>query len=135
MYCGSSKNEMTKEHVIANWTRKYLGRNVKAHGKMSVTIDNPGVPGEQVTSYVKKVDGDPRARQVRQVCKICNGGWMKEMQDAAKPIALPIILGGRAVLSAVNQKTLVIWILMTVMTSEFSDAEFAGIPDSDRRFL
>jgi hypothetical protein len=136
IYCGSSKNELTKEHVLADWTSRFFeGMTLSAHSKSSVVIEHAGVSGERIMSSIKKIDGDPRARKVRKVCKPCNGGWMKGQQDVARRIAELLISGLPATLSAADQKTLAILVSMTVMVSEFSDAEFAGIPDTDRSFI
>lgn len=130
---------LTKEHVIANWTSAYITKNVADHGKMSIQIDNPGSREIVRPPVLKKVSGDPRSRQVRQVCGECNGGrsggWMGKQQQLAKPIALPLILGKRTTLSYADQKTLAIWIMMTVMVSEFSDPDLGGIPKQDRHLL
>jgi len=134
VYCGGAG--LTREHVIANWTARFLHKNITEHGKLSVQIDNPGLKQrEKVLSNIKKISGDPRSRSVRRVCAKCNGGWMRDQQDRAKPLAAPMILGRPTELTRDDQRTLAVWVLMTVMTSEFSDAEFAAIPQSDRSFL
>lgn len=126
--------DLTKEHIIADWTAQYLPKNVPSHTKTSLRIDEPSLV-ETVQRSAKKIDGDPRSRKIRKVCKSCNGGWMRKQQDLAKPIAAPMIQGQKVCLSSANQKTLAIWILMTIMVSEFSDEEFGAIPLADRQFL
>jgi hypothetical protein len=133
IFCGGTG--LTKEHVIADWTAKYLHKNIRDHGKWSIRIDEPGDSARIVSNEIKKIDGDPRSRKVRRVCLVCNGGWMRAQQDLAKPIALPMILGSKATLFRREQMTLAIWVLMTVMTSEHSDPEYAAIPQRHRDFL
>lgn len=134
IYCGGTN--LTKEHVIADWTSAYMGKNVADHGKLSIQIDLPGTSNEKIVeSAIKKISGDPRSRSVRRVCLDCNRGWMSKQQQFAKPIAVPLILGESAKVSRAGQRTLAIWIMMTVMVSEFSDPDLGGIPAQDRHLL
>ena len=133
IFCGGPG--LTKEHIWADWASRFVPKMVPFHTKLTLEIQMPGIADNSVSNF-KKVDGDPRSRKVRRVCKnVCNGGWMAKLQDRVKPIALPLILGREAILSASDQRLLGAWVGMAVMCSEYSDEDFAAIPQSDRDFL
>jgi hypothetical protein len=52
--------------------------------------------GGQVIANVreKRKQGSPGAGKLRKVCRSCNNGWMKTLEEVAYPVAEPIILGG-----------------------------------------
>ena len=62
------------------------------------------------TSLVK-LPGQLRDWQIRCVCGgthlTCNSGWMKRIEDQAKPILVPLILGNPARLQPRDQAALV----------------------------
>jgi len=60
---------------------------------------------------------------------------MRDWQNLAKPIAERIIQGHAVTLSASDQKVLSMWVLMTVIVSEWSDPEYQAVPEGDRRFM
>jgi hypothetical protein len=140
VFCGGSR--LTHEHVYADWTRRYIRKNVPKHGLLSTIINTPGVNPETL-SNLKPVSGDPRSRRVRCVCQRCNNGWMKRIQDDVQSTAIPLITGKKTTLTRSTQKLVAMWIAMAVIVSEFSNRssqEFsaektAGVPETDRRWL
>jgi hypothetical protein len=59
--------------------------------------------------------------EVKRVCKMCNEGWMASIENAAKPILLPVLFGERAAvsLSPEEQTTVATWALKTALISDF----------------
>src|SRR5213593_3811716 len=84
IFCGSS-DELTREHIWSDWVRKLVPSD-----KPEMHFHRFGPIGsEQERSYPKR----PYRWRLRVVCKTCNNGWMSRIDDAAKPIAEPMILG------------------------------------------
>lgn len=78
IYCGGLG--LSKEHIFADWLRDYIPRDATEHS-MAVTIQWPHMADTRLESKT----GDTHARRIRKVCVACNGGWMSELQQAAKP--------------------------------------------------
>jgi hypothetical protein len=60
---------------------------------------------------------------------------MGDLQDAAKPIMIPLAMGKPAILDQDAQKVLASWACMAVITSEFDNPATVAVPESDRHWL
>jgi hypothetical protein len=84
------------------------------------------LPGNTATEYRtingrrvnvrENVKGRPSKRRRRIVCGPCNEGWMSNLEEAAKPILVPLILGEQRPLSESDQRVLATWAIKTGMT-------------------
>jgi hypothetical protein len=81
---------------------------------------------------VRKFHGDPLHRKLRVVCGECNNGWMSRLQNRAKPILLPLILGEKAQLRRTAQTLIASWATMTAMVAEFAIPSTVTSPQSER---
>ena len=124
---------MSKEHMWPNWLKEYVPRKITSWGQQSVTFHRKGV----VEAKVRPRTGDPHASKLRVVCQKCNGGWMSRLQEATKPILVPLLQGRGGTLYRRDQQLLARWIAMFVMTNEFSSSDQTkiAIPTAERRFL
>jgi hypothetical protein len=78
--------------------------------------------------------GHPRRKKVRAFCGPCNYGWMRSLQDEAKPILAPLILGNSAeIIQSPDIEVIAKWMTMTTMSGEFDHRETVSIPESQRR--
>ena len=129
IFCGGTG--MSREHIWGDWLKPHVPRTVNKHRLQSVVVNRPGVPS---TSSLHIRAGDPMGSNVRVVCKPCNNGWMSRLQNAVKPILLPLIRGERTVLGQRAQETLSAWTTMAVMTSEHIDpaAHMVAVSQSER---
>ena len=82
---------------------------------------------------ILKRPGDPQSQGTTRVCIDCNNGWMSRLQQAAKPVLLPLIQGDPTRLSRQNQRLVARWATMSVMTSDFIDPNKQAVPIEDRR--
>lgn len=97
----------------------------------------------EATVYPTKSDftrrmrvGDIQNRKLRIVCGQCNGGWMSDLQQRAKPLLLSLIHGEATALDADSQKIVAGWIAMTVTVAEyFGRKENITITASDRQHI
>ena len=100
IFCGGD-GPFDKEHVIPEWVARAL--KVK---RVRVTRRALGVshePYESVGSF---------GATVGRVCKhTCNNGWMKKLEDLAKPILVPMMIPKRPVsISPDEQVVLASWL-------------------------
>jgi hypothetical protein len=54
--------------------------------------------------------------QVRGVCESCNGGWMSDLENSAKPIIGPMIQGSGIRLDHPSQYVAATWLIKTELT-------------------
>lgn len=128
IYCGGAG--LTKEHLYADWLREYIPRELDEHRTAS-TITFP----HKSETKVRHQTGDTHAKRLRRVCLKCNGGWMSDLQQVAKPHLVPMLEGRRTALSRNAQKIIAAWATMTAMTAEFVDDEMVAVPQIERDYL
>lgn len=102
VFCGVLKQ--SKEHVYPKWLRKL----VRTHDKViTITETESGTQTRQTQV--------PFDVTVNTVCKTCNTGWMHQLEDQAKPVLEPMILGEHCELEPPQQKTVALWFTKTAM--------------------
>jgi len=81
--------------------------------------------------------GEPQSGRLTIACEACNTGWMHDLQDAARPILIPLIKGERYSLHRKAQATLAAWMTMFTMVAEYmtKDPTKVGASPEDRRYL
>jgi hypothetical protein len=76
-----------------------------------------------IESQIVKMPGQPRDWQIKCVCGgthlTCNGGWMKAIEDKARPILIPLITGRSTRLSYNDQIMIATWATLKAMISEY----------------
>jgi hypothetical protein len=112
IFCG--KPGVTKEHVWPDWLLKYIPKDGVNHASLSETHHRTHVERE-----VRKHAGAPYSGTLRIVCGSCNNGWMSVLQNDAKPILLPLVLGEERTLFRKHQALLAAWMAMFAMVTEF----------------
>ncbi|MGE3843816.1 MAG: hypothetical protein AB7I50_19765 [Vicinamibacterales bacterium] len=89
LFCGAEgPGILTNEHVMPEWLLKYLGYTPQQQITHGVADSETGAVTKQRThSAFTFVDG--------RVCGGCNHGWMSRLEDAARPILIPMMEGER----------------------------------------
>ena len=68
-----------------------------------------------------KMPGQMQDWKINCVCggtrQSCNGGWMKDIEDRAKPISLPLIRGEEARLTDAEQRVVATWAVLKTMVA------------------
>jgi len=130
IFCGLGR--LSKEHLWSEWMHGL----VRAHGvpQHNVAEHYVGDKKRGVISATKKVrGGHVTTRKFRVVCRVCNNTWMSGLEEAAKPILSPLLVGGDAVLSPDMQETLAKWVVLKAMVAEQSKPQEAVFSDLDRK--
>lgn len=55
------------------------------------------------------------AHKPRAACQLCNGGWMRELEDAVRPVLDGFAAGRPMVLDAREQHRLAMWALVALL--------------------
>jgi hypothetical protein len=86
------------------------------------------LPGEPLRKRSKK-SGDLATLKLPDVCVDCNGGWMSRLEDATKPVLLPMIRGEARQLDLSERRRLAAWGQLKCLTL---DAFYRGEHDGVR---
>jgi hypothetical protein len=91
-----------------------LGRATSHIGNVLIDKDN---------RRLAKLPGQVRDWKIKCVCggdhTTCNNGWMRSIEDQAKPILAPLILGSAATLTTHDQAVIATWAVLKVMVAEY----------------
>ncbi len=79
-FCQTTHGESSAEHWLPDSWEKYFT-------VPSVMLDTTGVDGERATRRVN--NRSPFDLKFEGICKTCNGGWLKDIDEAAKGAVLP----------------------------------------------
>src|SRR5688572_6679457 len=106
MFCGGTP--VTLEHHFAQWIQPY----VPAERGTSAFLMTPGAP-------TQKRGGSRSAAAVamKMACGPCNNGWMRDIEDLARPILGPMILGRAVQLGLVEQEIISAWLVKSALAS------------------
>lgn len=116
MFCGASPT--TWEHLFSRWTHRFmqprqLPKAVSHRGSLYV---------DRRDLHPVKLPGQVRDWQIKCVCggdrRSCNGGWMKDLEDRARPSMIPLITGRPTRLSPQAQTEIATWAALKAMVSE-----------------
>lgn len=129
VFCGFN-GRLTGEHVFGDWlTRVGLDLEPVVHGAgpLNRSTRDLGI-------------SPPFRRTVRNVCGPCNNGWMSRLEDTAKRVLRPLILGEPGTVQPADQGTLAAWaektaLVAMLVSSEEDRANGYGLPVSEYREL
>src|SRR5262245_4657141 len=124
IFCNRNDAKLTREHIWADWLTAYVTKDLINYEAAKVTVHRRGIPDDVLSN---KVAGDPKSRRVKCVCVSCNTGWMKRIQDLAKPIVVPMLEGERVMIGRKERRIIAPWIAMAVMCSEFGKGQLQAI--------
>jgi hypothetical protein len=116
IFCGGSP--LTGEHVWSDWLRNYLVRTKKSYHALQTIVHL-----DRTTGRLQKRANDPQQRKVRCVCKACNGGWMKALEDETKIILGAMLRQETERLYPAEQVTLAAWVALKAIVMEYDRGE------------
>lgn len=111
-------------HSLLNVSRT-VGRYITHH-----LVENKKT---KISDEKRDFQGHVVNKRIRVVCKACNNGWMSRLEEDAKPILTPLILGSSGILDAEMQLTLSRWIMLKVMVGEFNKRDEVVLSNEQRR--
>jgi hypothetical protein len=123
IFCSNLR--VTGEHLWSEWLHPYLPKleDPKKHEVYRV------IRNFKVVEYRDKKPqvGHTYTKRVFVACKQCNSGWMGAIEEAAKPILIPLLQGVPVTLTAEHRMALAKWIALKVMVAEHENPRDAVI--------
>jgi hypothetical protein len=136
VFCGNTG--MTKQHIWPDWMKNVLPRAESTTTRHQINFDYPdsGAPFDKVALRPQLAfkQGHAGTLKIRRVCASCNGGWMSRLEQEAKPILTPLLLGHTKALNRQHQDIMSAWISMTVMIMDLDDPSNECIPFDQRAY-
>jgi hypothetical protein len=112
IFCGGIPT--TREHVFPRWCHSMI---TKKKGKYSAVHGTERVASRKIIEHRGK--GDIHDWQVKCVCEPrCNNGWMRDLENLAKPIMSPMIRGTSTVLTPSDQRIVSAWATLKAIVGE-----------------
>ena len=109
-----NKSPTNKEHVYPRWSHKYIqkypGKYLSTRGQESRTSSELSVV---------RGKGDIHDWQVKCVDETCNNGWMRELENRAKPVLTPLIQGERTQLAPNDRRAIAGWAVLKAVIGEY----------------
>lgn len=133
IFCGAYE-ELSREHVLPDWMKPHLPgyEGVYREGKLFLRDMETGI--EQAPQIViKNGSGQHRSQTLKVVCGKCNGVWMSQIVQDAKP-ALELIMQGQWVdLSEQVQQKISIWFTLHNIVYEQYSKLLQVTSDADKQ--
>jgi hypothetical protein len=119
--------KLTLEHVLPSW----LARHLPHAERVTSVTHSQRVEGEGLRLWTT----DVLDIKVKRVCEDCNTGWMHELEDAARPILLPLMAGRTRGLASSEQEVIAVWAIKTALMCEFTHPRSRGASEEHFRFI
>jgi hypothetical protein len=124
MFCDQPfgpERRRSAEHGFPRWIADEVGRVDPAPHYLGLRTPD----GTSVADHGTRA---PFTTTVRDVCEVCNTGWMSELESAAKPVLGPLIRGETQRLGFWRQMLAATWATKTAMVLEQLVPLERGIP-------
>jgi hypothetical protein len=133
--CGNTigRGTHSRQHVFPDWLEQFF-----------IPQDEAGEPieyqrklkrrGEQMRT--EEWRDLPFNMKVKVLCKPCNNEWCNELENAAKPLLIPMIGGNKLTLTAVDQTAIATWATLLILMLQLThrDGERSIADDAYRWF-
>ncbi len=134
VFCGKP-GELTKSHVWPEWTGAIFPATATHHeqviGEFATFVSKVGGPSH----FRKRKEGHVGTRKPRNTCRKCNGGWMRQIEEATMPFMPSLLLGKPYLLDTICQRLLASFLCLVSMRVEFGSRGMRAIPAADRHWL
>jgi hypothetical protein len=123
---------MSKEHAWPQWmkaTARVLPTRTHTSIGFSRTAEDTLTEAPNVT---RERQGSVLTVQVREVCRLCNNGWMSALEIQARPVLEPLWSGEKTRLTSAEVVVVTRWAVKTAWMHERSQHE-VPTPTADQR--
>lgn len=118
---------LSKEHIFSDWLRSIFPRTTSQTHSVGVRTGD--------FWSVSQYQGHSGTRKIRAVCVRCNGGWISQLDSAAKLEATPLILGRTTEVTPLAQRALAAWIAKISMVADSRNKSNTKVTQAHRNWL
>lgn len=115
---------MSQEDVLPLWLDDAFPRDTKA------SVVRRHVTHQDDDRH--EWDGKLLGLRTGKVCRACNNGWLSDLENATKPILLPLINGHVRMLTATEQARVAIWATKTLLTMQGTNPRNKRVTSTDQ---
>lgn len=124
--------KITREHTFSDWINEVLTPDVVGP---DITYERSIMHGPQsgtVNTWSAKEIAD---HKLRAVCRICNNGWMCDLEAIVRPLIEPMIKGYNGSLSTKQQLAVATWAAMKTAVFEYVWSDAPVLTADDREII
>ncbi len=110
VFCGST--DLSGEHVMPKWLST-IGFDLRPR------LYEVG----PLNRIPKRWTSTPFTMTVKVVCKACNSGWMAQLEEMAKDVLTPLVVGAPMRLDADHQTVIASWSHKTALTAMLASSD------------
>jgi hypothetical protein len=122
-----ARGNLSKEHVWPAWAAEHLPDAVARDETLQTVV------GSDAQTQTDSRPGSLKHKKLRVVCASCNSGWMSVIENDAKCVVMPMMLGQCLLLDESAQRLLARWIVLKIMVVDQSPPEAAVISPEERK--
>ncbi len=128
IFCTNPAN--SKEHFWPEWMHELLPQLPDPRHNRKAYHYHPKVG--TIEEGASHRPGALHTIKIRAVCATCNTGWMRNLEEAARPFLTPLIKGSLIALG-VEQGTIVArWVALKCIVAEHASRDTTLTPETDR---
>lgn len=131
IFCG--ERGLTKQHIWPKWLKKYNLPEDTHHSQ--ITGEATYLSPKNIKTTVTHRQGHSGSRALYQVCRTCNGGWIRRLEESVMSPVLELMRGQPIELDASVQQRLSRWICLLTIMSERTHPPTIAVPTEHRRWL
>jgi hypothetical protein len=125
VFCGAEDRKISKEHLWSKWMATYVDPSGGTANRKSRILSTK-------TGQVKGSKSWPEAafgQEVSGPCKLCNEGWMEQVEDEARPFLIPMLEDRKTELRPEGQRAVVRWATLKLLAAHLGHpADKQSIP-------
>jgi hypothetical protein len=130
VFCNGSN--LNDEHILAEWLKLLV--NPSENSRTDTTVDF-NKPIAEVDHQRKQGSCFSIVPRPKAICFGCNGGWMSLLEQAAKPLLIPLVLGENSVIPHEDARIIAAWATKIAIVSEYRDIGTPTVQSDARIFL
>src|SRR4051794_31155713 len=106
VFCGGTP--VTREHILPFWLREAVGGGGSAT-HLRLVGDTMGIARADSVAYGEGREAAEADVVVRAVCRVCNNGWLNDLDHDVAPLIIPLIRNENRPISEGDRLTLARW--------------------------
>lgn len=126
-------HKLSGEHLWPQWIKKILPIGPEnRHSSLPISYGRVGDAVFIEPDYIQRT-GNAAGRKIKVPCTQCNNGWMSRIENEARPILTPLIVGDNATISTEDQKKIAAWAALRTIIIEFDDPSTIAVSPTMRK--